>query len=89
MQVTRLAGTKGWTVSAEPTAAQKAVGAALGKQQGAEFDKAVMDKVVAASQQSVSAYEDAGQSTDSANQSIRRENSPALREEETPFSSSA
>ena len=65
VQVTRLAGTKGWTVSAEPTAAQKTLGAALGKQQGADFDKAVMDKVIAASQQSVSAYEAAAQSADS------------------------
>lgn len=64
IQVTRLAATKGWNVSAEPTAAQKTVAVALEKQQGPDFDKAVMDKVVAASQQSVSAYESAGQSTD-------------------------
>jgi putative membrane protein len=63
-QVTKLAATKGWTVSAEPTSAQKAMGAALEKQQGAEFDKGVMDKVIAASQQSVGAYETAAQSTD-------------------------
>ena len=63
-QITRLAGLKGWTVSAEPTAAQKSIGAALEKEKGSHFDKAVMDKVAAASQQAVSAYEAAAQSTD-------------------------
>jgi predicted outer membrane protein len=63
-QVARLAALKGWTVSTEPTAAQKAVGANLEKEQGPNFDKAVMDKLIAASQQSVGAYEAAGQSAD-------------------------
>jgi len=63
-QITRLAGVKGWKVSTEPTAAQKSIGAALEKETGSHFDKAVMDKVAAASQQAVSAYEAAAQSTD-------------------------
>jgi putative membrane protein len=63
-QIARLAATKGWTVSTEPTAAEKAFGAQLEKQGGSNFDKAVMDKVIAAVQQSVSAYEEAVQSTD-------------------------
>ncbi len=63
-QIARLAGIKGWQVSTEPTAAQKKAGAELEKLTGADFDKAVMDKVVAASQQSISAYEAAAQSTD-------------------------
>ena len=63
-QITRLAGLKGWTVSTEPTAAQKAIGATLQKETGSNFDKAVMDKVAAASQQAVIAYEAAAQSTD-------------------------
>lgn len=63
-QITRLAGLKGWKVSTEPTPAQKALGAALDKETGSNFDKAVMDKVAAASQQAVSAYEAAAQSTD-------------------------
>jgi putative membrane protein len=63
-QITKLAALKGWTVSTEATPAQKSAGAALEKLSGADFDKAVMDKVIAASQQSVSAYEAAVQSTD-------------------------
>jgi len=63
-QIARLAAAKGWTVSIEPTAAQTAFGAALEKQAGADFDKAVLDKVISASKESVSAYETAGQSTD-------------------------
>lgn len=63
-QIARLAGIKGWNVSTEPTAAQKKAGAELEKQAGSDFDKAVMDKVIAASQQSVSAYEAAAQSSD-------------------------
>lgn len=63
-QVSRLAMLKGWTISTEPTPAQKAVGAALEKQTGSDFDKAAMDKLIAAGQQSVSAYESAAKSTD-------------------------
>ncbi len=63
-QVSRLAMLKGWTVATEPSAAQKAMGAALEKQTGSEFDKAAMDKLIAAGQQSVSAYESAAKSTD-------------------------
>src|SRR5687768_2288996 len=63
-QITKLAALKGWTISTEPTPAQKALGAELEKQEGSHFDKAVMDKFIEASRQSVSAYEAAAQSTD-------------------------
>jgi putative membrane protein len=63
-QITRLAAAKGWTVTTEPTAAEKAVGAKLEKLAGQDFDKAVMDQVVAMAQQSVTAYEEAAQSND-------------------------
>jgi len=63
-EITRLAALKGWTVSTEPTAAQKATGAELDKLAGSDFDKAVMDKIIVASRQFVSAYEIAAQSSD-------------------------
>ena len=63
-QIARLAATKGWTVSTEPTAAQKAMGGELEKVAGPEFDKAAMDKMAAATQEAVAAYETAAQSAD-------------------------
>ena len=48
----------------EPTSALKKAGAELAKLSGSNFDKAVMDKVVAASSESLTAYQDAAQSTD-------------------------
>jgi putative membrane protein len=80
IQVARLAATKGWTVSTEPTAAQKTLGATLEKHQGPDFDKAVMDKVVVASQQSVSAYESAGQLTDAEIKKFSEQILPLARE---------
>ena len=62
--IARLAALKGWNVSFEPTSAQKKAGAELDKLTGSNFDKAAMDKVVAASHQAMSAYEDAAQSKD-------------------------
>ncbi len=63
-QIARLASQKGWKVSTEPTEAQKTLGAALEKETGSHFDKAVMDKVISANQQAVEAYQTAAQSTD-------------------------
>jgi putative membrane protein len=63
-QISRVAASKGWTVSTQPTVAQRTSGAELEKQTGSLFDKAVMDKLIAASQQAVSAYEAASKSTD-------------------------
>jgi predicted outer membrane protein len=63
-QVARLAATKGWPVSTEPTPVQRAIGAQLEKQAGPDFDKEVMDKVIAATQESVAAYEAAAKSDD-------------------------
>jgi putative membrane protein len=63
-QLSRLAALRGWTISSEPTAAQKIAGAELEKLTGSDFDKAVMDKVITASQQAVTAYEIAAQSGD-------------------------
>ncbi len=79
-QVVRLAAAKGWPVSAEPTATQTAVGVELEKLSGAEFDKAVMDKVVAASEQSFHAYEGAAQSTDKEIKSFAEQMLPLARE---------
>jgi len=59
-----LAAKKGWNVSMEPTAALKKVGAQLDKLKDSNYDKAVMDKLVAASNNSLSAYQTAAQSND-------------------------
>lgn len=63
-QIARLAEAKGWAVSMEPTAKERAFGVKLQKEDSASFDKAIMDKVVASAQQAVSAYETAAQSED-------------------------
>ncbi len=63
-QIARLAAAKGWTVSTEPTAVQKKVGADLEKLSGSNFDKAAMDQVITASQQAFVAYQTAAQSSD-------------------------
>jgi predicted outer membrane protein len=60
----RLAAAKGWNVSLEPTAEQKKEGAAMDKLTGANFDKAAMDKILAASHAALTAYETAAQSSD-------------------------
>ncbi len=51
-------------MSLEPSAAEKKEGAELDKQTGANYDKAAMDKIGAASRQTMSAYQDAVQSAD-------------------------
>lgn len=63
-QIARLAAQRGWNVSTAPTPAQMKLGEELTKQEGSHFDKAVMDRLIAASQQSVVAYESAAQSSD-------------------------
>lgn len=63
-QITRLAGLKGWTVSTEPTTAEKKFGTELESLDGSDFDKAVMDKVIATAQKSVAGYEEASHSAD-------------------------
>jgi putative membrane protein len=60
----KLAALKGWNVSLEPTPAQKKEAAGLDKLTGADYDKAVMDKIVAASHQAMTAYQNAAQSSD-------------------------
>jgi len=64
MHIAKLAGQKGWGVSLEPTAEDKKAGEEIEKLSGSNFDKAAMDKVVAASSQAQAAYEGAAQSTD-------------------------
>ncbi|MEP6668139.1 MAG: DUF4142 domain-containing protein [Chthoniobacter sp.] len=64
MHLAKLAGQKGWSVSLEPTAEDKKAGEELEKLSGSNFDKATMDKVIAASSQAQTAYESAAQSTD-------------------------
>jgi uncharacterized protein (DUF305 family) len=64
MHIAKLAAQKGWNVSLEPTAAQKKAGKEIMKLSGSNFDKAAMDRVVAASAKAQVAYQDAAQSTD-------------------------
>lgn len=64
MHLAKLAGQKGWTVSLEPTAEEKKVGDEIGRLSGSNFDKAAMDKVVAASNVALNAYQNAAQSPD-------------------------
>lgn len=79
-QIARLAAAKGWTISTQPTAAQNALGAELAKQPGSHFDKAVMDKVIAASEQSVVAYEAASRSADRDIQTFAQQMLPLAQE---------
>jgi putative membrane protein len=62
--VARLAALKGWNVSLAATAAQKKQAAALEKLSGSNFDKAAMDKLVAASIAAMEAYQAASHSSD-------------------------
>jgi len=64
MHLAKLAGQKGWTVSLEPTAGEKKTGEEIAKLSGSNFDKAAMDKVVAASNIALNAYQNAAQSMD-------------------------
>ena len=79
-QIARLAAAKGWTISTQPTAAQIALGEELAKQPGSHFDKAVMDKVIAASEQSVVAYEAASKSADRDIQTFAQQMLPLAQE---------
>jgi len=79
-QVARLAAAKGWPVSTEPTPAQRAIGAQLEKQAGPDFDKEVMDKVIAATQESVAAYEAAAKSADKDIKTFSEQMLPVARE---------
>lgn len=79
-QIARLASLKGWTVSIAPTGAQIKAGEELSKLSGSHFDKAVMDKILAASQEVAKAYEAAGQSTDADIQIFARQMLPLARE---------
>lgn len=63
-QLARLATLKGLTVPAEPPADQKKISDDLDKLSGSNFDKAAMDGIIAASRQSIAAYETAAQSGD-------------------------
>ena len=79
-QVARLAAAKGWPVSTEPTSVQKAIGAQLERQAGPDFDKEVMDKVIAATQESVAAYEAAAKSADKDIKTFSEQMLPVARE---------
>lgn len=81
-QIARLAALKGWNVSLDPTAAQIKAGAELSKLTGSHFDKAVMDRVLAASQEAARAYEAATQSTDADIQIFCRQMLPLAREKQ-------
>jgi len=59
--IARLAALKGWHVSLEPTPAQKKSGDEIEKLSGSNFDKAAMDKIVAASKKAMDAYQGAAQ----------------------------
>ena len=60
----KLVTQKGLAMSLDPTPAEKKVAEEINKLSGSNFDKAAMDKVVAASNQALAAYEDAAQSAD-------------------------
>lgn len=63
-QLVRLASLKGVTLSTEPPVQQAKLAAELDKATGSEFDKTCMDKIIAASKDSVAAYEGAVESKD-------------------------
>lgn len=63
-QLVRLAALKGVALSTETPARQGEVSAELDKLTGSNFDKACMDRIIAASKESVAAYESAVESKD-------------------------
>ncbi|HEY3897482.1 MAG TPA: DUF4142 domain-containing protein [Chthoniobacter sp.] len=63
-RIANLAAKKGWNVSMAPTPELKKAGAELEKLQASNFDKAAMDKLVAANQASLAALQSAAESTD-------------------------
>jgi predicted outer membrane protein len=78
--LTKLAAQKGWNASMAPTGALKKAGAELEKLTGADFDKAALGKVAAASQDSVTAYKNALQSSDADIKSLSTEMLPLAEE---------
>ena len=63
-QLMKLAALKGVTLSTEPPTRQTEANAELDKLTGSNFDKACMDRIIAASKESVAAYEIAVASKD-------------------------
>lgn len=64
MHIGKLASQKGWNLSLEPTADQKKAGTEIAKLSGSNLDKAAMDRLVAASNEALGAYQEATKSTD-------------------------
>ena len=62
--IARLATQKGWSVSLDPTPAQRKEAGDMERLSGSNLDKAVMDRVITASSRALKAYQDAAQSTD-------------------------
>ena len=63
-QLVRLAALKGVTLSIEPPAPQAKIAEEIEKLTGSNFDKACMDKIIAAAKDSVASYEGAVESKD-------------------------
>ena len=63
-QLVRLAALKGVTLSTEPPAPQAKIAEEIDKLTGSAFDKACMDKIIAAAKDSVASYEGAVESKD-------------------------
>jgi putative membrane protein len=63
-QIVAIAAKKGWNVSMDPTPELKKSGAGLEKLEASNFDKAAMDKLVAADQSSLAAYKSAAVESD-------------------------
>jgi len=64
MHIAKLASQKGWSLSLAPTAAQKKAGEEIEKLSGSNLDKAAMDRIVAASNEALGAYQEATHSSD-------------------------
>ncbi|EDY21840.1 hypothetical protein CfE428DRAFT_1086 [Chthoniobacter flavus Ellin428] len=64
MHIAKLASQKGWSLSLAPTAEQKKAGEEIAKLSGSNLDKAAMDRVVAASNEALGAYQEATHSSD-------------------------
>jgi putative membrane protein len=65
MHTAKLASQKGWSVSLAPTADDKKAADEILKLSGSNLDKAAMDRIVAASNEALAAYQQATQSSDS------------------------
>jgi len=64
MHTAKLASQKGWSVSLVPTPDEKKAGDEIMKLSGSNLDKAAMDRIVAASNEALAAYQQATQSSD-------------------------